>query len=292
MTGSPRRMMTGSPSRMRTSPLLSTALLLLLLSSHSSVVSSSLRAFVVAAPARATIRLTVMSYNIHVGIGMDKKLDLARIAEVINRVRPDLVGLQEVDRGVRRTERRDQIAELARLTKMEYAFAPNLQFQGGHYGVAVLSRHPIMEIDHRRYGHLREAERRGFIRVAVRVGGRLVNFVTTHLDYQHADNRLHETKQLVAALEGITTPLVVVGDFNDEPNGDSYKLMTESFADGWAESNKSPTREGPTYPADKPTKIIDYIFYRKDARTRARGAKVIDTLASDHLPLVARVEID
>lgn len=242
--------------------------------------------------ARARLRLKVMSYNIHVGIGMDKKLDLARIAEVIRRERPDLVGLQEVDRGVRRTEGVDQIAELARLTKMEYVFAPNLQFQGGHYGVAVLSRHPIMEIDHRRYEHLREAERRGFIRVAVRVSGRLVNFVTTHLDYQHADNRLYETRQLLDALSDVTTPLVVAGDFNDEPNGDSYKLMTEKFTDGWAESNRNATKEGLTFPADKPVKTIDYVFIRRDARTRARRARVLQTLASDHLPLVVEVEIE
>ncbi|MCA1631705.1 MAG: metal-dependent hydrolase, partial [Acidobacteria bacterium] len=58
----------------------------------------------------------VMSYNVHVGVGMDRKLDLPRVAEVIRRERPDLVGLQEVDRGVERTGRVDQIEELARLT--------------------------------------------------------------------------------------------------------------------------------------------------------------------------------
>src|SRR5882672_6615404 len=88
--------------------------------------------------------LRVMTYNIHVGVGMDKKQDLARIAEVINHERPDLVGLQEVDRGVERTGHVDEVAELARLTGMDYAFAPNLRFQGGWYGVAVLSRLPIL----------------------------------------------------------------------------------------------------------------------------------------------------
>src|SRR5207344_988211 len=71
----------------------------------------------------------VMTYNIHVGVGMDKKLDLPRIAGVINAQHPDLVGLQEVDRGVTRTQQIDEIAELARLTKMDYAFAFNLKYQ-------------------------------------------------------------------------------------------------------------------------------------------------------------------
>src|ERR687889_385357 len=100
-------------------------------------------------PAKQTVR--VMTYNIHVGVGMDKKLDLQRIADVINRERPDLVGLQEVDRGVRRTEGKDEIAELAALTQMHFAFAPNLDYQGGKYGVAILSRWPIKDTVHRMF---------------------------------------------------------------------------------------------------------------------------------------------
>ena len=109
-----------------------------------------------AEPAPRRARLRVMSYNIHVGVGMDKKLDLARIAEVIKQSRADIVGLQEVDRGVERTGRVDEIRELARLTGMDYAFAHNLDFQGGQYGVAVLSRLPILSIDHWRYANRRE----------------------------------------------------------------------------------------------------------------------------------------
>src|SRR5947209_8634714 len=96
------------------------------------------RPFTGRAAAKKTLR--VMTYNIHVGVGMDKKLDVQRIAEVINQEKPDLVGLQEVDRGVKRTEGKDEIAELANLTRMDYAFAHNLDYQGGQYGVAILSR--------------------------------------------------------------------------------------------------------------------------------------------------------
>ncbi|HEX7295619.1 MAG TPA: endonuclease/exonuclease/phosphatase family protein, partial [Pyrinomonadaceae bacterium] len=71
-----------------------------------------------AAPVYAKRTIRVMTYNIHVGVGMDKKLDLQRIADVIDKERPDLVGLQEVDRGVERTQRKDEIVELAQLTRM------------------------------------------------------------------------------------------------------------------------------------------------------------------------------
>jgi endonuclease/exonuclease/phosphatase family metal-dependent hydrolase len=249
-----------------------------------------------AAPSPKRVWLKVMSYNIHVGVGMDKKQDLGRIAEVIRRYRVDLVGLQEVDRGVERTGRVDEIRELARLTGMDYAFAHNLDYQGGQYGVAVLSRFPILAIDHRRFANRRERERRGFIRVEVEVGGRRLNFVTTHLDYQWADGRLFETQQLLKALGDVRGPLVVTGDFNEEPRGGSYELMLRAgFVDGWRRVCPACAEDpagGATYPADKPAKRIDYVFYRgmgedqPPAKNEDASATVANTLASDHRPLV------
>jgi endonuclease/exonuclease/phosphatase family metal-dependent hydrolase len=236
-------------------------------------------------PAKKTLR--VMTYNIHVGVGMDKKLDLQRIADVINGEHPDLVGLQEVDRGVKRTEGKDEIVELARMTSMNYAFAHNLDFQGGAYGVAILSRFPIENIDHRKFENLREAERRGMIRVEVKVAGQIIHFVTTHLDYQYADGRLFETTQLLKFLENVKGPLIVVGDFNDEPTGEAYKLMATKFLDGWSVAKDA----GLSYPADKPSKRIDYIFTRQADRIKTKKAWLLTTLASDHLPVVADLEI-
>lgn len=230
-----------------------------------------------------------MTYNIHVGVGMDKKLDLRRIADVINRERPDLVGLQEVDRGVARTEEKDEIVELARMTLMDYAFAHNLDYQGGQYGVAILSRSLIRNADHRMFENKREAERRGMLRVEAEVAGRTINFVTTHLDYQYPDGRLFETQQLLKFLSELKGNLLVVGDLNDEPTGTAYNLMLTEFRDAWIESQAKGS--GWTYPADKPSKRIDYIFYRPDGTLRAGKAKVIETLASDHVPLVVELEL-
>jgi endonuclease/exonuclease/phosphatase family metal-dependent hydrolase len=233
--------------------------------------------------------LRVMTYNIHVGVGMDKKLDLPRIAKVINREHPDLVGLQEVDRGVKRTEGKDEIAELAKLTSMNYVFAHNIDYQGGQYGVAILSRFPIKSVDHRKYENRREAERRGMIRAEFEVNGRLINFVTTHLDYQYADGRVFETEQLLKFLDDVKGPLIVVGDFNDEPSGDAYQLMLTRFHDAWVKA-KAPG-EGLSYPADTPSKRIDYVFARQSDRIRAKKAWIANTLASDHLPLIVDLEI-
>jgi endonuclease/exonuclease/phosphatase family metal-dependent hydrolase len=234
-----------------------------------------------------TIR--VMTYNIHVGVGMDKKLDLPRIAGVIKHEQPDLVGLQEVDRGVERTQRIDEIVELANLTGMDYAFAFNLKYQGGQYGVAILSRFPIRATDHRLYKNTREAERRGFIRAEVSVDGRVVSFVTTHLDYQYEDGRVFEAQQLLTGLKGVDGPLIVVGDFNDVPDGGAYKLMREQFADAWVENHRDDS--GYSYPADKPAKRIDYILFRRNDPIRTRRAWIVETLASDHVPVVADLEL-
>jgi endonuclease/exonuclease/phosphatase family metal-dependent hydrolase len=233
--------------------------------------------------------IRVMTFNIHVGVGMDKKLDLQRIADVINRERPDLVGLQEVDRGVTRTEGKDEIAELAKLTRMDFSFAPNLDFQGGHYGVAILSRFLIQKADHQKYQNKRETERRGMLRVEVEVEGRKVNFVTTHLDYQFEDGRSFEAEQLLHLLEDVDGPVVVVGDFNDEPQGSAYKLMLTRFDDAWIRSKAK--SEGLSYPADKPVKRIDYIFARTSDGIKMKRSWVVSTLASDHLPVMAELEI-
>ena len=230
-----------------------------------------------------------MTYNIHVGVGMDKKLDLQRIADVINSAHPDLVGLQEVDRGVKRTEGKDEIVELAALTHMEYAFAPNLDYQGGKYGVAILSRLPIRNTEHRMFENKREAERRGMLRVEVEVDGKTLHFVTTHLDYQYEEGRLFEAEQMLKFLEGVKGPTIVVADLNDEPRGSAYKLMRTKFDDAWVAGGAK--TDGFSYPADKPAKRIDHIFYRTGDRVRARKSWVIETLASDHIPVMSELEI-
>jgi endonuclease/exonuclease/phosphatase family metal-dependent hydrolase len=243
--------------------------------------------FPLTAHAKKTLR--VMTYNIHVGVGMDKKLDLQRIADVINRERPDLVGLQEVDRNVRRTEGKDEIVELANMTRMEFAFAPNLDYQGGKYGVAILSRWPIKNTVHRMFENKREAERRGMLKVEIEIDKKIVHFVTTHLDYQFEDGRLFETEQLMRYLQDAKGPLIVVADLNDIPDGSAYKLMRTKFDDAWVTSRAK--GDGFSYPADKPVKRIDHIFYRTGDRVRAKKAWVVETLASDHIPVVAELEI-
>ena len=85
-----------------------------------------------------------MSYNVHHGEGSDGRIDLERIAAVIKEEKADLVALQEVDRGVLRSGKRDLPAELAKLTGMSVFFENNFGYQGGEYGNAILTRLPVL----------------------------------------------------------------------------------------------------------------------------------------------------
>ena len=87
---------------------------------------------------RRTHDLRVMSYNIRIGVGMDTTTNLERTAEVIRRIHPDYVGLQEVDSVAERTDWVDQAKELGRLTGMHPIFAPAIERSKGLYGIAAL----------------------------------------------------------------------------------------------------------------------------------------------------------
>ena len=96
------------------------------------------------APSSRTV--TVLTFNIHHAEGTDGKVDVARIAKLIQDTHADVVGLQEVDRGVERTARRDLLKEIADLAGMRFAFGKNLDHQGGDYGNALLTTRPIVSV--------------------------------------------------------------------------------------------------------------------------------------------------
>ena len=127
------------------------------------------------------MRLRVLCYNIHHAAGVDGKLDVPRIARVIQSVKPDLVALQEVDRNTTRTGKVDQAAELAQLTRMNHVFGANIAFQGGQYGT------PFFAVSD--YGASESSvAQRGCRRTTWRVGGdnsyvkdRSLRLLATHL---------------------------------------------------------------------------------------------------------------
>ncbi len=88
--------------------------------------------------------LRIMTYNIHHCEGTDRQIDIERIAEIIRKSGCDLVALQEVDRRTTRSNQVDQLTELARLTGLHPYFGKAIDFGGGEYGVAILSKYPAI----------------------------------------------------------------------------------------------------------------------------------------------------
>jgi endonuclease/exonuclease/phosphatase family metal-dependent hydrolase len=233
--------------------------------------------------------LRVMTYNIHHGEGIDQKLDLERIAKLILDAKADIVGLQEVDRGCERTQRRDLPAELAKLTGMHAHFEKNIPYQGGEYGNAVLSRFPIKRAKNTHYKMLRPGEQRGVLQLVLDVQGRAVLFMNTHLDHR-SDNS--ERLINVTELEEIVTksssmPIILVGDFNDVPGSRPIEGIKKFLADSWEMVGSG---GGFTIPVVKPAKRIDYIWI-SNATIEPLQIQVLRSDASDHLPVVAELRL-
>jgi endonuclease/exonuclease/phosphatase family metal-dependent hydrolase len=232
--------------------------------------------------------VTVMTYNIHHAQGMDKKLDLARVAGVIRDAKPDLVALQEVDAGTRRTNRVMQAEELARRLKMHHAYGPAMDYDGGKYGNAVLSRHKIVEtrVIALPYKSGEQREPRSAVATIVALpGGPEIAFVSTHFDHtSRAPDRLDQAKALNRRLDDVREPAILAGDFNCEPGS----LPMAELATIWTLVSNGD--RSPTSPAHEPRTKIDHVLVKPADRWRVREAKVLDeAVASDHRPVVVKL---
>lgn len=251
-----------------------------------------LLAFVLATAAASgatPVTLRVMSYNIHHGEGIDKRLDLERIAKLILDAKADVVGLQEVDRWVERTQRRDLPAELSKLTGMAVIFSRNITYQGGEYGNAVLTRFPVKRWQNTHYRMLRPGEQRGLLQLVLEISGREVLFMNTHIDYRPDDaERLINADEIKAAIERAgDLPVILVGDFNTLPGTPTHEKIKRFLTDSWERVGQGP---GFTIPAAKPSKRIDYIFVSA-ATVEPLKMEVLSSPASDHLPVVADLRL-
>lgn len=227
----------------------------------------------------------MMSYNIHHGAGTDGAINLPRIASVILNARVDVVGLQEVDRRTTRSGGVDQPAELARLTGMHYYFAKNINYQGGEYGNAVLSRFPIRQQTHSLLQRLNTStEQRGANRLIIDVGGVEVVLINTHLEHTDQAERLHSISQLkVMAQTYGSRPVIFCGDFNMQPGSAAYAAMAQDYTDAWMVAGQG---LGFTFSSTLPNRRIDFFWYTPGKGTLPIRANVPSSNASDHLPVV------
>ena len=237
-----------------------------------------------AAAAGETFRL--LSYNIHHGEGMDGKLNLARIAELIKAEQPDAVALQEVDRNCKRTGGVDMPAELARLTGMTAHFQKAMDFDGGGYGIRLLTKGKVLETKGLRCPIPKTS---GAPRGADRKGGGLGGTLTianTHLDVTSGETRLAQAQFLIKTLGEVPDSVVLAGDFN-AVRGDTTLKAIESA--GWA----VPVKQGDpnTIPSGKPDREIDFAVFRPAGALKVVKYTVLnEPMASDHRPILVEVE--
>ena len=234
--------------------------------------------------------IRVMTFNIHHGEGVDGKIDLNRIAKVILSQKADIVALQEVDRTVERTAWRDLIAELAALTGMNHAFGKNIDYQGGDYGNAILSRFPIMKQQNHLFRMVLPGEQRGLLQVVLQVEGKLLVLLNTHLDHRRDDgdrlSNIDEIEQILGKYKGL--PVILCGDFNDTPDSPTLRKVEKIFVDSWRHGGKG---EGFSYSSTEPQKRIDYVFVKKGKALAPGRAWVAVSNASDHLPVIVEFKL-
>lgn len=223
--------------------------------------------------------LKVGSYNVRNGQGLDDVLDLNRTARVIMAMGADVVAVQELDSVTSRSENRDILSELATLTSMKATYGKAIDFDGGAYGIGILSRETPLRVQ--RISLPGREERRALL---VAEFADYV-FMATHLSLTAQDQT--ESLKIMTDLASKTGKAVIVaGDFNFKPDSEQFKLLNETFYP--LTSSKSAT-----FPADKPVDCIDYIagFVGGQYYFRVNSAKVVDApVESDHRPIFAEFE--
>jgi endonuclease/exonuclease/phosphatase family metal-dependent hydrolase len=236
---------------------------------------------------RSPVVLRVLTYNIHHGEGLDGRFDLQRLADIMNSAAPDLIALQEVDRGTTRAGRVDQMAELGRLTGMHPVFGKAMDYQGGAYGVGVLSRQPIRRVRNRRLPGSPDREPRTALTVDVDMGerGPLVQLTTTHLDQgRNSMDQVAQASYLAAAAApGTNDAAILAGDMNSRPGTPAMQIIARRWMDVFIDP--------PPNPAGRPRRRIDYVMVRPAASWLTIESRYVDApLASDHQPVLVVLE--
>lgn len=239
-------------------------------------------------------QLRILCYNIHYGQGTDGVYDIKRLAEVINKTKPDLVALQEMDVHVKRSGRVHQLQELAKHTKMHARFGPTQHYEGGLFGNAVLSRFPILDVVIQPLPYTESTpEKVTYPRATVAVTfqgphGKALRIVSTHFQHNVPEDRVAEAKAVNALFTGKdeTIPTILAGDMNSKPEEEPVQILQEKWI------NTIDKKATPTVPSTDPKSRIDYIFYHPTGAFKVIETEVIpESIASDHRPVLAVLEI-
>lgn len=229
-----------------------------------------------------------MSYNIHHCSPVDNPglIDVSAIAKIIKNSGVELAGLQEVDVNNRRSGiNLDQAAKLGELTGMYFYFSKSIDYNGGSYGTAILSKYAISVKQTIRLPMAEGTEQRTLSVVTVTLpDGKNICMANTHLDYSSDANALAQVKIIAETLKEVKDPVFITGDFNMVQNSNTIRYLNQHY---------SSTCEGScpaTFPSDYPKNAIDFIFYSKPQKMQVYLHEVLnEPIASDHRPVIAKL---
>jgi endonuclease/exonuclease/phosphatase family metal-dependent hydrolase len=242
--------------------------------------------------------LRIMTYNVHRCVGVDRKLDPARVAAVIAQARPDIVALQEVDVGRSRTGGVDQAHAIAHRLGMAFHFNAALKVEEEQYGDAILTSGDLKLIKAGPLpgsSTLQSLEPRGALWAQIEIGGRRLQVLNTHFGLVP-----HEQRAQAACLAGADwissplreDPLILLGDFNATPHYSAYRTLAGRLKDARLANRQE--RASPTFPSRFPVLAIDHVFVSPGVTVQSVRAITapLARAASDHLPLVMEFSLD
>jgi len=230
--------------------------------------------------------LKVLCYNLRFG----ELASLEELARFIKTENPDVVALQEVDVNTHRERAprqngKDFITELGFRTGMLSIYGKTISYAGGYYGIGILTKYPYNSVKKTLLPMPEGAkEQRAYLVSQIELpGNKILNFVCTHLDYTTSEVRQAQVKAINDDLLKSDVPTVLCGDFNAEP-------ASREIAEGMQSWLQATTMDL-TIPAKSPTSKIDYIFCYPQNKWKVLDAKTPKVQLSDHLPVVATLEL-
>jgi endonuclease/exonuclease/phosphatase family metal-dependent hydrolase len=219
----------------------------------------------------------VATYNIHRGRGLDGRVSLRRIADVLHEIGADVVGVQEIYEA--------QAEHLARELGMQPVTGVTVHRADGACGNAILTRLPLEGVATFDLS-VQTREARGGIRVDLRFQEQTLHIFNVHLGLRGRE-RAAQVKRLVERhilWDDRTGPRIVVGDLNEWFPGRVGRALRLEFTS---------LRRRLTHPALMPLWALDRIYW--DHAVRGESLRVhrtrLSRVASDHLPLVATLRI-
>ena len=240
------------------------------------------------------MKLRIVTWNIHKGIGgIDRLYRPERVTEVLKAIQPDIALLQEVAYDLPRARLHHQVELFSRELDMPHvAYGREHRFKKGGYGNAILSHWPLFDVHHIDLT-IATLKKRGVLQARCRVRhgrrSRTIVIKNCHLGLSGSERGLQLERLLASRpFKGLhrRTPVVLAGDLNDVWGSLGPRFLGPA---GFRRAGKLYA----TFPAALPLRPLDGIFVRGDAVVKncqpflLNGARA----ASDHLPLVAELEL-